>query len=59
VGGLLNSLISSVTGTDPSTLSADLNAGEQYAVLAAEVLTVLLVIMVIELMLILFELRGK
>jgi hypothetical protein len=54
---MLDSLISAITGTDPTSLAAEVTGAEQYAVLAAEVLTVLLVIMVVELGLILFELR--
>ncbi len=59
MGGLLNSVIASVTGVDANTLSADLNAAEQYAVAAAEIFALLIVIIVFELAFILFELRAK
>jgi hypothetical protein len=57
MGSLLNTLISTVTGTDPTSLAAEVTGAEQYALLAAEVFALILVIMMVELGLILFELR--
>lgn len=58
MGSLLNTLISSATGVDATALSADVTGAEQYGILAAEVFALMMLVIIIELGLILFELRS-
>jgi hypothetical protein len=57
VDTLLNSLITSVTGVDANALAAEAEGYEQYAILAAEVFGLALLVIIVELGLILFEVR--
>lgn len=58
IGGIANSLISILTGTDAATLQAQASAAEQNIILAVEVVIVLMVFMVLELGVLVFQKRS-
>jgi hypothetical protein len=58
LGGIANSLITVLTGTDPSQLQAQATAAEQSVILAVEVVIILMVFMVVELGILVFQKRS-
>jgi hypothetical protein len=53
-----NSLITALTGTDPSTLQAELSAGEQQVTLAVEAIIMLLAVIVFQLFVVIHNQKG-
>jgi hypothetical protein len=58
LGGIANSLITVLTGTDPSQLQEQATAAEQSVILAVEVVIILMVFMVVELGVLVFQKRS-